>query len=437
MKWVLSQPAKVLGMWEAFAEMFQLQHSLGNDKFMLDTWPHLLSRHVLTQELDDHLMAVHEEVKVAIDTYMGHDTEWKTLDLLDTVRMIITQTGSRFTVGLPLCRNQTYLKTIMDTVDSIVANAGATGFFPESIRKFAGRIICYPTHRKIANLSTWYVDEFQRRIQDIHNDSPDQKVDLLQKMLRFASKHRKEELAVEQMTRRMCMSNLAFIYLASFTTTNILTNIVASDKQHSTISKLREEAEGFLAKHPDPKDLWTKRNTSEMVRADSVLRETLRLNSVPTRSVVRKVMADGLVSDTGIPLPKGSLVGFVSQPMHVDPDRWEDAESFDPFRFVRLREEVEEGERAKAAVGDVGGNFHKHSFLSTASLLVFGRGKNACPGRFLMDFQLKMLISYLVTNYDMKLPDVYEGRRPSNRWLLEFIFPAKGAKFEVRRRITT
>jgi hypothetical protein len=105
MKWALSQPSRVLGMWEAFSEMFQLGHSLGHDKYMLDTWPHLLSRHVLTQELDDHLWDIYEELQVAMEANLGDDTEnWKTCDALDTVRMIVNQTGSRFTVGLPLCK---------------------------------------------------------------------------------------------------------------------------------------------------------------------------------------------------------------------------------------------------------------------------------------------------------------------------------------------
>lgn len=104
MRWALSQPAKVLGMWDAFSDMFQLSHSLGDVKYMIDTWPHMLSRHVLTQELDDHIMGVHEEVQVAVDTWLGEDTEnWQTFDLLDTLRMIINQMGTRFTVGLPLC----------------------------------------------------------------------------------------------------------------------------------------------------------------------------------------------------------------------------------------------------------------------------------------------------------------------------------------------
>jgi hypothetical protein len=92
-------------MWDAFSEMFQLGHSLGDEKYMTDTWPHMLSRQVLTHELDDHMMAVHEEVQVAVDRWLGQDMEnWQETDLLDAMRMMITQVGSRFTIGLPLCR---------------------------------------------------------------------------------------------------------------------------------------------------------------------------------------------------------------------------------------------------------------------------------------------------------------------------------------------
>lgn len=435
MKWAMSQPARVLGMWDAFQEMFQLGHSLGDEKYMIDTWPHMLARRVLTQELDDHLMSIHDELAVAIDTHLGTDTEnWTALNLLDTVRLVIGQTGSRFTVGSSLCRNQEFLRTIIATIDSIIANAGATGFFPECIRTFAGKLICFPTALRLRNLATYYAPLFQERIAMLDADAPDQPVDLLQKMLRFARKHRPEELAVYQFTRRMCMANLAFVYLASFTTTNILLNIMASDAEHGTIATLRAEAEAFLKEIPDPKELWTRRNTVRMTNTDSVMRESLRIDTVPTRSIVRKVMVDGVVTDAGLPLPKGSLVSFVSQPMHTDPDRWDDPLRFDPFRFVKLREEEAKSDEK---VEHIGGDWSRHSFLSTADLLVFGRGKNSCPGRLLMEIQLKMLLSYLLRNYDIKFPDEYEGKRPGNKWVLEFFLPSAGAKFQVKRRKST
>ena len=437
MKWVLSQPSRVLGMWDAFSEMFQLGHSLGDEKYMLDTWPHLMARHVLTHELDDHVMPVYEELKIAMDTHLAQGEAWETKNLLQTVRLIILQAGSRFTVGEPLCRDQVYLQHIMSTIDSIVAMAGATGFLPPFLRPILGPILCYPTYRKVRKLESFYRDEFRHRLDLFGQGRDGEKVDLLQKMLRFARQKRPEELATDQMTRRMCMANLAFIYLASFTTTHIITNILASNAEHDTIALLREEAESFASRFEDPRELWTRRNTVEMVRADSVCRESLRLNTVPTRAVVRKVMADGVVTDTGLPLPRGSLVSFVSHPMHTDPDRFEDPLAFDPFRFVKIRQDEALSRRVNVQPGEVGGPWNPHSLLSTGGLLVFGRGKNSCPGRFLMDFQLKMMISHLVCNWDIAFPESYGGKRLEAQWTLEFIFPAKHAQFRVRRRLET
>lgn len=412
--------------------MFQLGHSLGHDKYMTDTWSHYLARHVLTQELDDHLIDIHDELLVALETHLGSDAEeWKTLNLVDTVRILINQTASRFTIGQELCRNQTYLHRIMDTIDSIIANAGAVGFFPEWLRPIVGKVICFPTRLRLWNLSTYYKGVFSRRIQMLEQDDPDQPVDLLQKMLRFAKKHRPEELATGQFTRRMCMANLAFIYLASFTTTNILAQIMASDEEHDTISTLRNEAEEFFIKHPDPKELWSGKNTARMIKVDSAMREAMRLYNAPTRTIVRKVMVDNVVTDAGLHLPRGTLVSFVSQPMHYDTERFTNPDKYDPFRFVRLRQDPEEGAKVQARKKDVGGGWNEHSFLSTAGLLTFGRGKNSCPGRFLIEIKLKMLISYLLRDYDIRLKG---GKKPKNKWIMEFILPDRGLEFEVKRR---
>lgn len=92
-------------MWEAFNEMFQLGHSLGHEKYMLDTWTVDVSRKVLTQDLEDVIGPVWEELQLAVDRYLGMDTEnWQTLDLLETVRNVINRASGRFVVGLGLCK---------------------------------------------------------------------------------------------------------------------------------------------------------------------------------------------------------------------------------------------------------------------------------------------------------------------------------------------
>ncbi|KAF2993838.1 hypothetical protein E8E14_001550 [Neopestalotiopsis sp. 37M] len=111
-----------------------------------------------------------------------------------------------------------------------------------------------------------------------------------------------------------------------------------SDAKYDTVSVLRKKAKHFMAAEPEPSRLWRRQNIARMVFADSAARESLRLTTVPTRALVRQVMVDGLHTDTGLPLPKGALVSFVSQPMHTDPELFPDPNQYDPFRFIKLRE---------------------------------------------------------------------------------------------------
>ncbi|KAK2603566.1 hypothetical protein QQS21_004246 [Conoideocrella luteorostrata] len=446
-KWMLSQPNGVLGMWEAFNEMFQLSHSLGHEKYMLDTWAVDVSRRALTQELEDFIEPVQEELQLAVDSLLGMDTDnWKAVDLMDTMRMIINRTGGRFAVGLPLCRDEGYLTASITCIEKIVSNAGAVGLMPTFLRPFFGRLARWSTQgvlRKLESRCGVMLEERFAHVAANPNNKSQDPVDLIQRMIRLSANHRPDEMNIEAMTRRLIMANLGFIYQAGFAATNVLRNILESDREYDTINVLRAEAQRFAAAaEGDSSRLWTRANVARMIFADSVGRETLRLHTVPTRSLIRQVMVDGLRSDTGLPLPRGSLVSVVSQPMHTDPDRFPNPHAFEPFRFVDLRNTNNNEEKYQTSQADVsdktadeaGGSWSPHAFISTANLLIFGRGRSSCPGRFLIDFQLKMLVHHLLLNYDIKLADTARGKRPTNSWLLEFVFPPKGIKMLVKRR---
>lgn len=341
-------------------------------------------------------------------------------------------------------RDEEYLAAAVGSLESMVMNAGVTGLMPPFLRPLFGRLACWNTTNELDHLEKLCSPMLQERFAHIaanpDDDSQDPS-DLMQRMLRHAQHHRASEMTLDQMTRRLVMANMGFIYQASFAASNMLRNILESDQEHDTIRVLRDEAERFnVAAENDPSQLWTRQNIARMVCADSVARETLRLNTVPTRALVRQVMVDGVRTDTGMPLPRGALVSFVSQPMHTDPDHFPNPHAFEPFRFVQLRQEEADGGRSTGlsdvsskAADEAGGSWSPHAFLSTANLLIFGRGRNSCPGRHLVDFQLKMLISHLFTRYDIKFVDGQE-RRPGNKWLLEFIYPQKGVQIMVKRR---
>lgn len=206
-------------------------------------------------------------------------------------------------------------------------------------------------------------------------------------------------------------------------TINLLLDVLAADKEYNTVATVRDEVGRVM--YADDKG-WTKAKVARMVRCDSIARETLRLHNFGTRVFLRKVMAeDGVVIDTGIHLPKNTYVSFIGVGVHLDDKVYEDAAKYDPFRFSRERE-------AAAAAGTKSGGL---SFVATSTeFLPFSHGKHSCPGRFLVDFELKMIMSYVFWNYDVKLPDEYGGNRPPNRWITDAQFPPAGVKLLVKRR---
>ncbi|KAG6361653.1 hypothetical protein INS49_009880 [Diaporthe citri] len=133
--------------------MFQLGHSLGHEKYMLDTWAVDVARHVLTKDLETFIKPFQEEIQHATDLLLGADTEnWKTVDLLDTMRTIINRAGCRFVVGKHLCRDEEYLAAAVSSLESIVMNAGVTGLMPPFLRPLFGRLACWNTKNELKNL---------------------------------------------------------------------------------------------------------------------------------------------------------------------------------------------------------------------------------------------------------------------------------------------
>jgi cytochrome P450 len=77
----------------------------------------------------------------------------------------------------------------------------------------------------------------------------------------------------------------------------------------------------------------------------------------------------------------------------MDPEIYPDPEKFDGFRFSKLRslEGLNSGRLQHAA--------------SNLDSMAFGYGRHACPGRFFASTEIKMIMVYLLMNYDFKFPE--------------------------------
>jgi cytochrome P450 len=314
----------------------------------------------------------------------------------------------------------------------MVLNAGLTGGAPRILQPLVGPLVCFPIASRIRRLRELFEPTYRERVETLRHQKDDpahpEPQDHLQQMMRYAQKERPDEVYdLDIMTKRLLTSSFGSMHQTSIQVTNMLLNILGSDGEFNTISVLRDEVSRILT-GPNGETLeWTKARVAQMIRADSVARETLRLNSFGSRAIMRKVMVDGVTSEDGVPLPRGAILSFLGHPAQTEESKFDDGLKYDPFRFSRMREAAVNAE-GKPGLGSL-------SFVSTSPThLPFGHGKHACPGRFLIDFELKMIVAYVLTNYDIEFPPEYRGKRPSQQWLAEAMVPPAGVKIRVRRR---
>ena len=313
--------------------------------------------------------------------------------------------------------------------------AGTMAETQRAVRPLLARWVVRTMPAKVNDLKTRFEPLHRERLQllERHHPNKGQEVpqDLLQMMMQYAMRERPEELTnVEDMTKRLAVSNFGTMHQTIVTLHNLFLNLLDSNTEFDTISVLREEVTRVLGCGNDiASKNWTKAKVASMTRADSVARETLRVNSFIGRTVQRLVVAkEGVVTPDGIRLPQGTTVSILAHQAQTDEENVDAPLKFDPFRFSRLREAARDPSTEKPGLNNL-------SFSSTsADYLPFSHGKHACPGRFLVDFELKMIMAYAIMNYDMEFPESYGGKRPPITWFAGFGIPPLDAKIRVKRK---
>jgi cytochrome P450 len=111
-------------------------------------------------------------------------------------------------------------------------------------------------------------------------------------------------------------------------------------------------------------------------------------------------------------IPYGTRMEVPMHAIHTDPLNYANPNEFEPFRFAQ------KGSRKPLVTLD-------DTFLS------FGYSRHACPGRWFGAHLMKVMIAYLLMEYDFELLD---GVKPEMLEVMEFSLPKMGEKIKFRKR---
>lgn len=348
---------------------------------------------LITDDLNDEaLRSLHE-------TY-GEDGEWRTFKLSESLLNIVARLSARVFGGEKLCQNARWLEiSKMYTVNIFLAARDLrkyTAIVRPLMQWFLPR--CKTLRTQVYDARQLLAAEMEARKRETMND------------IATGGKAAKKEDTIGWLTEitngadiDLVGSQLGLSIAAIHTTSMSMAMAILDLCLHpEVVLPLRNEVISVLKKYGMCREALYK-----LEYMDSFLKESQRtrfptgetflvfaadrlgkfanckISVLLNRAAMRQVtLADGTV------VPKGSRVMVATA--FQEPSIYPEPEKFDAERFVRKRQETGQN------------NSFQYVSISTEHL-GFGYGKHACPGRFFVANEIKILMCHLLLKYDIQL----------------------------------
>ncbi|KAI0198018.1 cytochrome P450 [Astrocystis sublimbata] len=373
-------------------------------------------------KLDQQLQPTSDELSHAFDETFTRYHDWTPVTVQPKILEILGRVVARTVAGPELCRDPCWVNDNLGYAQNVFILAVALKFAPSFIRPliivltpYIYRIHRY--RRKISrNISPHIAKRLHWRDHQPEVWAAHLKAVPMCTLDYLVKTSPPEESSLNTISRRLTAVSLG----ATHTTTNHVTNCIydLAAGFESYAPPLRAEIEEILGPHPVS---ITKEDLSRMWKLDSFMKEVQRFYPPSKLSTNRKIMKPFKLS-SGETIPQGTHISFAGVPMSLDNRQFENAMTFDPFRFERLR---------KFPRTDHSGLEFSSTYEGT---MHFGHGNQSCPGRFMASMMSKLFIIELLHKYDLKL---LEGeQRPSNIVMGDMDLPNPKYKILFRSRQT-
>nr|ACZ63283.1 cytochrome P450 monooxygenase [Fusarium sambucinum] len=367
----------------------------------------VLHKH-LNKTLNHITLPVAEETYLAVKEYFGSDQNWHRVPLRDTLLPLVTRISTRVFLGQDLCRNQDWLRIATSYSSTAAEAANHLRRWPRLLRYQVSLLSpeCRNLRKQVIDARALINPILERRQVEKGQEKGTSYNDSLEWFERHAG------AAYDPAATQLFLSVVSI-----HTTTDLLCQALEDIFSHPEIvDPLKDEIRAVLKQEG-----WTTKALYKMKLLDSVLKESQRLKPVQrynSASMLRLALEDITLKD-GTFIPKGHQLSVSCHSMR-DNEIYENASSWDGYRFYRQREQ---------SAGQ-----HKAQLSSTSpEHMAFGYGVHACPGRFFAANEVKIIMIYLLLQYEWKVPPGSKPNPPSwcTTWATDPTFV-----LEVRRKCT-
>ncbi|KAG9258510.1 cytochrome P450 [Emericellopsis atlantica] len=422
---IVDQSDAVLNMPQPMIQGLQWRYTVHN-RIVYEEPLHLkIVSSNLTHQLGNLIPDMATEAQLGLDELWDADApEYREVVVFETMRRIVGRISNRVFVGLPVGRDPALVDAGTSYAAALPQEAGKIRMYPSFLKPLVAPFFTKKTWEHTQTFYRLLKPEIDQRLHEYEQGASKStggnlnRNDFLEWSIPQAKAHPNPAMAEPAtLAGRVLMLNFGAIHTTSFTLTHALFDLFSSSQDH--VDALRKEILSVLSEHGGE---WCRKSLARMEKLDSVVRESLRLNMASTFGVPRLVVGkDGFATQSGIHIPKGNVIAVPGKNIARDDVFFAEAETYKPFRFVENtgKSETVPVKKAKAAAA-----------TTTADYLPFGHGRHACPGRFFAVAQMKLVLGYLIMNYDIEM--LY--KRPADIYIGVAKLPPMASELRVRRR---
>ncbi|KAJ8516848.1 hypothetical protein ONZ45_g5889 [Pleurotus djamor] len=376
----------------AVNEALQLDHTM-NPRQQGNPYQVGVIRNELTKGISTFIPEILEETTLAMkETFkVPAGSEYASISMFHTMTHMMGRITNRAMLGVDMCRNDEYIHAVVNFAETLSQYATLLKWSPVLLRRplyFILSSLLGGPKQPMKYVKPYLLKRLEERAQEspsshlfniaeflIHNAPPETLSD------------------IDDLAMRILNVNFGSIHTSSIYVTQALFEMaqMSEDDRESIRREVRQalEEEGG----------WNKAALQRFRKLDSLLREVGRMYGLSRFGMNRLTIANGRLSD-GTVVPSWYKVMVNLKPIHRNSSVYPNPNTFDPFRFSKLRDEEDSSV--------------KHGFTTVdKDFIAFGTGRHACPGRFFASMELKIMLAHVLLRYDFKLPDGATKRPPS------------------------